>query len=266
MKIVDSFIFYNELDMLLYRLSILDKYVDYFVLVESTHTFTGSPKKLFYQENKDMFKDFASKIIHIIVNDFPYKSFVNNGLQWKNEEHQRNCISRGISKLQLDPNDIIITSDLDEIPDPTILEKAKRSTLEFNRDGLNRLELDFYYYNLNTKQSGAWHGVKLFTYNSYLTLRLSFEQMRTYEWKNFVYIIKKGGWHLSYFGDNNFIDNKLSNFSHQELKKHNLSEINSYVTNSVDLNTNKPLLKISVKDNDYLPPEYEKYLSKYVLY
>jgi beta-1,4-mannosyl-glycoprotein beta-1,4-N-acetylglucosaminyltransferase len=266
MKIVDSFIFYNELDMLLYRLSILDKHIDKFILVESTHTFVGIPKKLFYNENKAMFKQFESKIVHVIVDDFPYRNFVNNGLQWKNEEHQRNCIARGINMIQFEKDDIILTSDLDEIPDPTILEKARNSVLEFNKNGLNRLELDFYYYNLNTKQQGAWHGIKLFTYGSYLMMRLSFEQMRTHEWKNYVHIIKKGGWHLSYFGDTAFIHNKLSNFSHQELKKRNLDEINRSIENSIDINSNLPLIKISVKDNDYLPPEYETYLSKYILY
>ena len=42
MKIIDSFIFYNELDLLEYRLSILNEYVDYFILVESSYTFTGN--------------------------------------------------------------------------------------------------------------------------------------------------------------------------------------------------------------------------------
>ena len=77
--------------MLLYRLSILDNYVDKFVLVESTHTFTGVPKKLFYNENKKLFKQFEEKIVHVIVDDFPHKNFVNNGLQWQNEDHQ--CVT-----------------------------------------------------------------------------------------------------------------------------------------------------------------------------
>ena len=41
MKIVDCFIFYNEIDMLLYRLDTLNEYVDYFVVivVRSGHEF-----------------------------------------------------------------------------------------------------------------------------------------------------------------------------------------------------------------------------------
>ena len=73
MKIIDCFIFYNELDMLTYRLNILNDVVDYFVLVESNHTFVGKEKPLFYNENKHLFEKFNHKIIHIIVNDFPHK-------------------------------------------------------------------------------------------------------------------------------------------------------------------------------------------------
>ena len=40
--IVDSFIFYNELDMLEFRLTELNDVVDYFVIVEATHTFSGN--------------------------------------------------------------------------------------------------------------------------------------------------------------------------------------------------------------------------------
>ena len=45
-KIIDCFIFYNELDLLEYRLNILNDVVDYFVIVESTHTFVGKEKVL----------------------------------------------------------------------------------------------------------------------------------------------------------------------------------------------------------------------------
>ena len=51
-KIVDCFTFYNELDLLLYRLNILYDVVDYFIIVEATHTFTGIEKNLFFKENK----------------------------------------------------------------------------------------------------------------------------------------------------------------------------------------------------------------------
>ena len=65
-KIIDCFIFYNELDLLYYRLSTLYDIVDYFIIIESTHTFSGKEKKLFLNENLILFDKFKSKIIHLI--------------------------------------------------------------------------------------------------------------------------------------------------------------------------------------------------------
>ena len=67
MKVFDVFPFFNELDLLEIRLNILNPYVDYFVLSESTKTFSGLDKPLFYEENKERFAEFNHKIIHNIV-------------------------------------------------------------------------------------------------------------------------------------------------------------------------------------------------------
>ena len=72
-KIIDCFIFYNELDLLMYRLNILNNVVDCFIIVESKYTFSGKEKNLLYEENKHLFESFAHKIIHIVLCDFPYK-------------------------------------------------------------------------------------------------------------------------------------------------------------------------------------------------
>ena len=72
MKIVDCFIFYNELDLLNYRLNVLNDVVDCFVLVEATRTFTGKQKPLHYAENKHLFEPFNHKIVHIVVDNFPF--------------------------------------------------------------------------------------------------------------------------------------------------------------------------------------------------
>ena len=43
--IYDCFTFFNELDLLDIRLNILNDYVDKFVIVESTKTFTGKENR-----------------------------------------------------------------------------------------------------------------------------------------------------------------------------------------------------------------------------
>jgi hypothetical protein len=52
-------------------LNILNDSVDFFFIVESTKTFTGNPKILYYEENKERFKKFHHKIKHYIVTDCP---------------------------------------------------------------------------------------------------------------------------------------------------------------------------------------------------
>jgi beta-1,4-mannosyl-glycoprotein beta-1,4-N-acetylglucosaminyltransferase len=168
MKIIDTFIFYNEIELLTYRLSILNEYVDYFVLVEARYSFSGKPKELYYENNKDLFKEFNKKIIHIILDDLPYKFpniNYNNREQWANEYFNRDQISLGINKINLEHEDIIITSDLDEIVNPNILIQLRNNTLNYDKNGLNRLGCDMYYYNLNTLLGrNCWHGIKLLNF------------------------------------------------------------------------------------------------------
>ena len=122
MKLLDTFIFYNELDLLLYRLSTLYDVIDHFVIVESTLTFTGKQKPLYYQENISKFERFSDKIIYILVDDLIEEKNINikNKDQWRNEYHQRNSIDKGISLLNLNNDDLIIISDVDEIPDKRV--------------------------------------------------------------------------------------------------------------------------------------------------
>ena len=73
MKVIDVFPFFNEIDILEIRLNILEPFVDYFVISESTKAFQGQDKPLYYNENKEKFSKFNHKIIHNIVNDFMIK-------------------------------------------------------------------------------------------------------------------------------------------------------------------------------------------------
>ena len=275
MKIIDSFIFYNEIDLLFYRLSILDEYVDKFILVESTHTFSGHPKPLFYNENKARFEKFNNKIIHVIVDDIPYKypriDYKLNQ-QWENEYHQRNCIKRGLDTIIhiLNDDDIILTSDVDEIPNPQILLNCKNNVFVFNNSYLNRLALDMYYYNLYYRigEGSNWHGIKLLTFKTYKNIGLTFQQMRVWEHTHNVPVIEKGGWHLSYFGDIQFIINKIASYSHQEYNNKNYLDKNileTKIKNGVNLLNNSSLVYIPIEENKNLPYKYDIYLKMFYI-
>ena len=264
MKIIDSFIFYNELVMLEYRLNLLWQVVDYFVIVESTHTHSGNEKKLYFQENKERFKDFEKKIIHIIVEDFPFKQpniNIKKNEQWVNENFQRKQIERGIQKINMKLDDVIIVSDLDEIPNPEILKKIKDKKINI---GISRLEMDFYYYNLYSKFEDKWDKSIIFTYKEKIKYKFDFNYPRNGIKSG---CIKNGGWHLSYFGDSNFIGNKLKEFAHQEFNKDeftSLKNIEKRIKNNKDLFNRKTNMKhIPLDKNNNLPPKYEIYLKDF---
>jgi beta-1,4-mannosyl-glycoprotein beta-1,4-N-acetylglucosaminyltransferase len=266
-KIIDCFTFYNELDLLTYRLNVLNDVVDYFIIVEATHTHTGKEKILYFNENKHIFEKFKEKIIHIIVDDLPYKYpniDINDMQQWSNENFQRNAISRGLERVDiLNDKDLIIISDLDEIPDARTLCNIKCGDIIVD---INTLEMDLYYYNLNTRIIYKWDKCKIVSYNKYKELNITCNNVRHLNTK----IILNGGWHLSFFGDSNFIKNKLNNFAHQEYNKDNytdLSKIEERVKNLSDIidRTYVSIERIDIKDNNYLPIEYDKYLTKFYI-
>jgi beta-1,4-mannosyl-glycoprotein beta-1,4-N-acetylglucosaminyltransferase len=269
-KIVDCFIFYNELEMLTYRLNLLYNVVDYFVIVEARQTFVGNSKPLYFEENKNLFQKFHKKIIHIVV-DLPFTKDtidISRGDQWTNEKYQRNCIAEGLKHIdidisnKLDLDDVIIIADLDEIPDPNTLSKIKTGQIKI-KNGISKLEQDFYYYNLNSKRDEKWYHCKVLTVNKYKELGLTCEEIRFLSCDTIV----KGGWHLSYFGNTSFIKNKLENFAHQEYnseKYTDTNEIQKKIDTCSDLfgrNTSINSMKqLDIFNNNYLPPLYNTYL------
>ena len=129
---------------------------------------------------------------------------------------------------------------------------------------INILELDFYYFNLESKMDHLWRLSKIISYKNYKELGLSCEQIR----QNMSFqIIKNAGWHLSYFGNEKFIKNKLENFAHQEYNNVQFTDeklIKERINNRKDL-FDRPvkILNISIKENNNLPPKYDIYLRKF---
>lgn len=261
-KVVDCFIFYNELQMLNYRIHLLNPHVDYFILTESTHTFSGKEKESTYQKYKYMFAPFNHKIIHLMIDDIPYKYpniNVEKKEQWDNERHQRNMITRAIDKLDLEDNDLIMLSDVDEIPDTRILSQIINCDVKIN---ILQFLMDFYYYNLHCKQGSSWTKSKIFSYDAYKKFIAHGQTLDNIR-MNGGFPSIRGGWHLSYFGDSKFISNKLIHFSHQEYNKEpytNEESIRNKIENCTNLFDERKFGHLELSKNDYLPIGYEVFL------
>jgi len=253
MKIIDCFMFYNELNMLNLRLHELYDVVDYFVLVESTKTFTYNDKKLYFDDVKDKYKRFLNKIIYVLVDDMP-----DGRDNWGRETHQRNSIMKGLARLQLNDDDYIIISDVDEIPDKNRIKELRSNQVSYQTPV--RLFQDFYYYNINCKSD------KLCTTATLLRKKCldKYSSIDSMIRNRLPETPDKWGWHFSYFGDISFIINKIKSFSHSEYdlpQFTNPDDIFKKIIECKDLFDrdvpNHRFYFIDEKDNDYLPEQYK---------
>ena len=114
--IYDCFSYWDEDLLLDLRLNILNKFVDYFVIVEGNKTWQNNPKKLKFDIKN--FNNFKNKIIYVPVTDLP-----DGEDPYLRENYQRNAIVNGLSNAN--DNDLIIISDLDEIPNPKSIKNFR---------------------------------------------------------------------------------------------------------------------------------------------
>ncbi len=190
MKVFDCFTFFNEFDLLEIRLNILDSYVDYFVLAEARETFSGNPKPLYYEENKERFAKWNHKIIHIINDNlktddsFARAGFQKDRLRLELFNHATN-------------EDIVYFGDLDEIWKPQIID-----------DKVYNLKQRNYSYWLNYLSSeewigtvvGKWKTIKGNTFNHWRGLH--------------TYVKEDGGWHFTNMGGLEQIIKKIHAYDH----------------------------------------------------
>lgn len=212
-QLFDGFTFFNELDILKLRLTLLHPVVDYFILVESTQTFTGNQKPLHFAENRHDFAPFLDKIIHVIVDDMP-----NTDNPWEREYFQRDAIVRGLANAEA--NALLLASDVDEFIRPDLLE-ATRTTVS-GREPARFLLNNFYFHTNYQNVFGPfkeWPGPFLANVGSLAT---TVSEMRravmssAWTYPRTASFVADAGWHFSYLGDTSKFHYKLRSFSHGE--------------------------------------------------
>ena len=224
MKIYDCVQFFNEEHILELRINILNKFVDFFVIAESTTDHQGNPKKLNFDLSK--FKKYENKIIYVIVDDTSEAiKKPHIGGESLVEQHQRNSIMKGLKNCLDD--DLIILSDVDEIPDLTKLKQFNKR----NKYAVFSQKAFAYKLNLLNNAENNWHGSKMC-----LKKHLKSPQwLRNLKFKKYPFwridkpqnlqIIENGGWHFAYLLDSQGISKKIKSFAHGEDNKKDNTDV-----------------------------------------
>ena len=270
MKIFDCSMYFDEEIVLDVRLNTLNDFVDYFVIVESKFTHKGEKRDLKF--NHEKFNKFKDKIIYLIYDKEPtkiemvepeddegekYGKYILNAAY--RENGQRNLIQEGL--LNAENNDIILISDVDEIPNLSEINFNKISQKIF----LFKQNMFYYKFNLripNLRWTGTKGCKKKDLVNpqwlrnikdrKYSAFRLdTFFSDKKY---NSVKIIENGGWHFSSIKTAKEIEHKLKSYLHHlefDLEPLTTNQIEEIIKNKqtiYDLKVDKRINKIGAGD------------------
>ena len=266
MKIFDCFMYFDEEIVLEVRLNMLNKYVDYFVIVESTYNHRGDKRRLLFNINK--FEKFKNKIIYLIYDENPQniekvlendnpseisKKYILNAA--KRENGQRNYIFNALEKANND--DLILISDVDEIPNLEALDinKIDKKIILFKQE--------MFYYKFNLKLPNLiWTGTKACKKKNLVSPQwLRNIKDRKYPFYRLdtlfsntkfidVKIISNGGWHFSNIKTASEIEHKLKSYLHHrefDVNPMSIKEIDDIIKNKqaiYDLKVDKRINKI----------------------
>ena len=266
MKIFDCFMYFDEEVVLDLRLNVLNEYVDYFVIVESTFNHRGKKRNLNF--NHEKFNKFKDKIIYLVNDKEPdgIRQIFKNDTEDKKsgkyifnaslrENAQRNFLINGLKDANKE--DLILVSDVDEIPN---LEN-----LNFNNinQKIILFKQDMFYYKFNLKlPKFTWTGTKACK-KKYLDSPQWLRNIKDRKYSLFrfdiyfsktkfndVKFVDKGGWHFTNLKKPREIEHKLKSYlHHREFDVNPISsdKINEIIENKIaiyDLTLDKRLQKI----------------------
>ncbi len=273
--IYDCIPFFNELDILKLRMQILSPYVDKFVLEESTVTFSGEPKEMIFAKNRDMFREFEDKILYVAVDNSPMSGVTTH----ERDKFQKNQLIRAMTEAK--PDDIVIFSDVDEIPNPKVLQKIVQN---FDQEKIYHLAQRMFYCFLNMEEVSGnllsitgefqgvdrkqWLGTKICCFKNLPKEGIVF--LREVSPKDPRSVrVPDGGWHFGYMGGDGERDVakrigiKVQAAAHQEYNK------SRYLNEAVDrllcgediFDRNAKFIRVPIDDSypEYLREHQEEY-------
>ncbi len=203
-KIFDLFPFNGEFAMLELKLAEMGDWVDHFVIVEATRTFRNDPKPLHYQQNRETYRKYGDKIIHVVVDQFP--DYLDSA--WAREFHQRDSAARGLNDLA-GPDDLVIISDADEIID--------RRALEFFTGDAMGMELRTFQYFYNRELLDKRRVKSAITTARVLaTNGSSYLRIGCAAYFRAKSSLPRAGWHFTGVGAPEVVEAKIRSYSHEE--------------------------------------------------
>lgn len=290
-KIVDSFLFFQELDLLEIRLEYLYEKVDKFIILESCQTFTGQAKPFNFEANIHRFEKYLDKIIYHKIedshdsyqsvidylaskNDHAHQRVLNmmeshthypkDGLHWVLDTYHRESLHLAYNNY-LDDDDILFLSDLDEIPAISIFDNLNNLSLAKPRVCKQH---EFMYF-LNYYNNSNWFGTIFGKFIDFKDLSLCTLRMDSKETRNIVtkqeYI--NGGYHFTSIGDIETIKKKIQSWGHQEYNTQDILDRLEYnIATGQDIferEYGSKMIKIEFSNKDIFDEKIGSILSKY---
>jgi len=210
--IVDTFPFNNELDILEMRLTELQEAVDHFVIVEATVDHQDHPKPLWFADHRERFAPWADKITHVIADRLP--THAENNDPWAREHAQREWIGDGLARLDLSGQDIILQSDVDEIPRAIFARNVRPAA------GMLVFGMRFHCFAIDWQHPELWHGTVAASVATLVKLpagkRFAFQRDNRMRAQMPAHMTD-AGWHFSWLGGRDASLAKLNSFCHPEI-------------------------------------------------
>jgi beta-1,4-mannosyl-glycoprotein beta-1,4-N-acetylglucosaminyltransferase len=262
--------YFDEEIVLDVRLNTLNDFVDYFVIVESKFTHKGEKRDLKF--NHEKFNKFKDKIIYLIYDKEPtkieivkpeddegekYGKYILNAAY--RENGQRNFIQEGL--LNAKSNDIILISDVDEIPNLSEINfnKTNQKIFLFKQ---NMFYYKFILYIPNLRWTGTKGCKKKDLVNPQWLRNIKDRKYSAFRLDTFfsdtkyssVKIIEDGGWHFSNIKTVKEIEHKLKSYLHHrefDLEPLTTNQIDEIIKNKqaiYDLKVDKRINKIGAGD------------------
>jgi hypothetical protein len=210
--VIDCFPIHDEMDILECRLTELYDAVDWFVAVEADVTHQDQPKPYYLSDNLDRFAPFKDKLIVVQATGLP--TLAQDPDPWARELAQREHIATGLARIGVSPHDVILQSDVDEIPRALHARNArpKGNMISFGMRG--------HFFAVDWLYPKAWFGTVAANVETLSRLGPArFGHMRTM--RNQVECpphMLDAGWHLSWLGGPDRLVKKVNSFCHPEVE------------------------------------------------